>query len=112
MDALAQPVCPCCRRPLGRALTAKDLHFLALALPANGRVTGPLLDLLVVAWPRAISTTVLVEHVYATRPNGEPDTGIKSVQVAIGHLRRRLAPHGWTVTDGRRGEYRLERVSA
>jgi hypothetical protein len=109
MDALAQPVCPCCRRPLGRASTARDLAF--LALPGNSRNAGPVLDLLANAWPRPISTAVLVEHVYAARPNGEPDTAIKSIQVTIVHLRRRLAPFGWTITDGRSGGYRLERAA-
>lgn len=110
MDALAQAFCPCCHRPLGRTLAASELSFLALALPANSRVTGPLLDLLCDGRPRKIE--VLVEHVYASRPNGEPNCGVKSIQVAIVHLRRRLAPYGWTITDGRRGGYRLERVAA
>ena len=110
MDALAKPLCPCCRRPLEQALTARDFRF--LMLPGNARVAGPLLELLTGAWPRSISMAALVEHVYAARPNGEPDTAVESVRITIWHLRRRLAPYGWTITDGRKGSgYRLERLA-
>lgn len=109
MDALAQPVCPCCRRPLGRVLTASELPF--LAQPASSYVAGPVIDLLAAAWPRAIPAAALLEHVYAGRPNGEPDSANKCIQVTIGRLRRRLASYGWTITDGRRGSYRLEKVA-
>jgi hypothetical protein len=106
---MAQPVCPCCHRPLGRALTASELPF--LARPTSGYVIGPVLDLLAAAWPRAIPAAALLEHVYAGRPNGEPDSASKCIQVTIGRLRRQLAPYGWTISDGRLGGYRLERVA-
>jgi hypothetical protein len=108
MDAPVHGICPCCRRPLEAALSAPELCF--VALPPNSSVARPLLELLAATWPRPVAAAVLVEQIYAARPNGEPEYAMKSVQVAIVYLRRRLKPLGWTITDGRRGSYRLERV--
>lgn len=107
MDALLR-LCPCCGQPIERELEARDLS--AIPLPCNSSVARPLIELLGKAWPRAVSTAQLIEHAYATRPDGGPEYAVKSVHVTIMRLRRRLMRHGWTITDARRGGYRLERV--
>jgi DNA-binding response OmpR family regulator len=108
MDARA-PICPCCRRPLDEAVAVRDLVY--IKVPPNSRVGARLLSILITAWPREISCSVLVEHVYASEPNGEPEWAEKSVQVTIGHLRRRLQAYGWTISDSRGGGYRLQRMA-
>lgn len=111
MDALAAPLCPCCLRPLGKRLSARQLPF--LARPANATIARPVLQLLARAWPRPVPLAYLVEHAYAMRPDGGPESAAKCVQVTISRLRRQLAPYGWTISDAwGSGAYRLERIRA
>jgi hypothetical protein len=107
-DAHAQPLCPCCRRPLDR-LDARQLAHLPFS--RNATVAPLLLSILAHAWPRFVACETLVEYVYQARPNGEPETAAKSIQTTIVHLRQRLAPYGWTISDARASGYRLERVA-
>jgi hypothetical protein len=82
-------------------------------LPPNSRVAIPVMNILARAFPRGVMPDVLADHVYGLRVDGGPDSGVKSLAVVIGHLRLKLAPYGWTISDARKGEgYRLERVAA
>lgn len=91
-------------------------------LPLSGLLEVPLshmdrtiVEILSRSYPRAISSTVLTDMVYAEDPDGGPDYAKNSLQVTVCRLRPKLEPYGWTIprnATGSPGQYRLQMLHA
>lgn len=55
------------------------------------------------AYPRRLSTDALIDALYADDPNGGPLTVLQVVRVQIMHMRKKLAPYGWTIPNNKSG---------
>jgi len=65
------------------------------------------------AYPRAVSSEVLVDRLYGDDPSGGPEDALAAVGSVINKLRKRLPSYGWTIPNaakgtGDKGRYRLE----
>jgi len=107
---MSELICPCCRQPM------------AAPPPMAGVLDGlrrpqhrVIAEALIKAYPRPLSRDRLIELLYGDDPDGGPEGAGNIVTVRIAHLRKELAPMGWTVNCNGRGRgyvgsYRLEPV--
>lgn len=63
-----------------------------LSLPPHER---KVLDVLINAYPRALSRREIANRVYADDPAGGPETAENAISVYIGRMRPILAEFGW-----------------
>lgn len=64
-----------------------------LSLPPRER---QVLDVLINAYPRPLSTRQIVDRVYGDDPSGGPETAENAVRVYMWRLRQKLETFGWT----------------
>ena len=97
--------CPFCGTKLQQP---PDLSQLAV-LP-NQRLKRRLLDALLAAYPRGLSTEQLMDKMFWDDPDGGPESN--TIAVRVSKLRPDLEPLGWTITHARAnyGIYQLKRI--
>lgn len=102
-------ICPTC----GHSMNAGRAPIEALSGAPLGRLERLIVNVLVRAYPRAISRQIIVDYIYGDDPNGGPDNPDNIVSVLMVKLRRKLPQYGWTIPNNRNGSgnygrYRLE----
>lgn len=92
--------CPCCGQSMGPVKDPADIPM------------SPVSKTILRTLPATIEQ--IAAEVYGTRDN-VPDSQYQSLRTIISRMRKRMAPHGWTINDemsGRGGvkTYRLVRL--
>lgn len=99
--------CPCC---------GAEMHTPGLSALRYIRVTTlqrQVLDVLINAFPRTLSTRQIADRVYADDPNGGPDKAEGCIEVSLYRIRKVIKHVGWTAgTSGPHGGIGLRQIEA
>lgn len=77
--------------------------------PQQRQITAFLID----HYPKAVSLSRIIGHLYGLDPNGGPDAPEKNIKLQIWHIKKRIISAGWTIGGYAMGgtairRYRLE----
>lgn len=102
--------CPTCGQSIDGPAPVKALADANLSVMQQKIVAA-----LTSSYPNGIRTPAMVDIIYADDPDGGPDFAVYTLRMMMVRLRRKLKPHGWTVSVNKPGKsnvaiYRLERV--
>lgn len=96
-------VCPCCSQAVAKP-DPQMLRFVRLG-EGIGRIV---LDILIDRFGLDIPITAVVARAYDGVRDGGPEGARECVHVSVVKLRKKIAPFGFRISDGRGGSYRLE----
>ena len=92
--------CPTCGGPVADGADPAELLD---GFAGGGRMRA-ILEAYVLAYPRKISRSNLIDRIYADDADGGADTAHNIVSVLNARLRTKLEPMGWTINLGRSGQ--------
>lgn len=86
---------PCC--PTCGARTAGEYDLEALGDLAGPGTQGSILTALIEVYPERIVQERLIARIWQLDPNGGPLDPGNCIAVAVYHLRKKIAPYGWSI---------------
>jgi hypothetical protein len=86
--------CPCCGGELPSEIPASALS--AIPMPESERA---ILDLAVAAYPKAITSTAIIQGIWGRRADGGALDTRNGIGVRVHRLNKRLRPLGWRVAS-------------
>lgn len=82
--------CPCCAQPMVGTASLEQIATYLHMTPTERAI----FNFMVRRFGQYVDTRQIVEHVYASHPDGGPDSAEKVVHISNYHLRRKLMAYG------------------